>query len=323
MREGGRVAPGEAAPLHATESDGRVTGTGAARWLVASDGVPLRAVAWGAGAASRGTILLFSGRTEYAEKYARLARDLAAEGYATLAVDWRGQGLSGRLGPDSALGHVEQFADYQRDVAALVAHAEAEALPRPWFLLAHSMGGTIGLRALVEGLPVRAAVFSAPMWGIQIRPGMRPVAWTLSSISRQVGLSHRLVPGQFPVTYVLRRDFDGNALTGDREMWDMMRAHVEVEPGLGLGGPSLHWLNEALRETLRLRWLRSPRVPTLAFVGTEECIVDPGRIRRRIDAWPGARLVTLEGARHEVMMERPAIRGRVFRSMLEHFAAHA
>ena len=42
------------------------------------------------------------------------------------------------------------------------------ALPRPWRLLAHSMGGTIGLRALTRGVPVAAAVFSAPMWGIRV-----------------------------------------------------------------------------------------------------------------------------------------------------------
>jgi lysophospholipase len=321
MREGSRIIPGEAAPLHAAEAEGPEGGE--AVWLRAEDGVMLRAVAWGRTRADRGTILLFSGRTEYAEKYGRLARDFLAEGYATLVLDWRGQGLSGRLRPDRALGHVERFGDYQHDVAAMMAHAEASGMPRPWFLLAHSMGGAIALRAMAEGLPVRAAAFSAPMWGIQLRGALKPVAWTVSSVSRQLGLSHLLVPGQDPVTYVLRCDFAENALTSDREMWDWMRGHVAADPDLGLGGPSLHWLNEALREMLRLAWLGSPDVPALAFVGSDEAIVDPGRIQRRMAAWPGGRLVTLPGARHEVLMETPTTRARVFRETLEHFARHA
>ena len=38
---------------------------------------------------------------------------------------------------------------------------------RPLHLLAHSMGGCIGLRAVIEGMPVAACVFTGPMWGIK------------------------------------------------------------------------------------------------------------------------------------------------------------
>lgn len=321
MLDGMRIIPGGPAPLHALEAEGAEGAD--ARWLLAADGVALRAASWGAGRATRGTVLVFSGRTEYAEKYGRLARDLVGEGFAALTVDWRGQGLSGRLRPDRALGHVERFADYQLDVAALVAHGEAAGLPRPWFLLAHSMGGAIGLRALAQGLPVRAAAFSAPMWGIQMKGALRPVAWTVSSVSRQLGLSHLMAPGQEARSYVLRSDFAENALTTDREMWDYMRSHLAGEPDLGLGGPSLHWLNEALREMLRLMWMAPPDVPALAFVGSDEAVVDPIRIHKRIGTWPGARLVTLPGARHELLMERPSVRDRVIGETLRHFAAHA
>lgn len=313
-----RIVPGAAAPLHALEAEGPEGAQ--ASWLLAEDGVALRAVSWGAETATRGTVLVFSGRTEYAEKYGRLARDLLAQGYATLTVDWRGQGLSGRLRPDRSLGHVERFADYQLDARALVAHAEGRGLPRPWFLIAHSMGGAIGLRSLEEGLDVAAAAFSAPMWGIQMRGALRPVAWTISSVSRQLGLSHLLAPGQEAMAYVLRSDFAGNALTSDRDAWEYMRSHVAADPDLGLGGPSLHWLNEALREMQRLMRIRAPAVPALAFVGTGETVVDPDRIQRRIGTWPGARLVVLPGARHELLMEAPTIRDRVVGEALAHFA---
>ncbi len=290
-------------------------------WLTAEDGVRLRAVSWGRDA-PRGTVLLFSGRTEYAEKYGRVAADLQARGYATLTVDWRGQGLSDRLRSDRALGHVGQFLDYQRDVAALVAHGRELGLPEPWFLLGHSMGGCIGLRALLDGLPVRAAVFSAPMWGIQMTAALKPVAWSVSSMSRAVALSHLLTPGQEATSYVLRSDFADNTLTGDRETFEWMKGHVATEPALGLGGPSLHWLNEALREMRRLMVAPTPDVPALVFVGSEELVVDPARIRRRLQGWTGSRLVTVPAARHEVLMETPAIRSRVLAEIGAYLATH-
>ncbi|WP_210527897.1 alpha/beta fold hydrolase [Rubellimicrobium arenae] len=304
------------APLHAVLAQG--PRDGAARWILTGDGLRLRAVHWNR-TGPRGTVLLFSGRTEYAEKYGRIAADLARLGFASLVVDWRGQGLSDRLRADRALGHVEHFSDYQRDVAAMVAHGREIGLPEPWFLLAHSMGGAIGLRSLLEGLPVRAAVFSAPMWGIQMTGALKPVAWSVSEVGRQLGLGHLLTPGQEPMCYITRCDFAGNTLTSDRETFEWIKGQVVAEPELGLGGPSLHWLNEALREMRRLMSARAPETPTLAFIGTDEIIVDPGRVHRRIATWPGARLVTIPTARHEVLMETPAIRARVLREIDAHF----
>jgi lysophospholipase len=51
-------------------------------------------------------------------------------------------------------------------------------------------------------------------------------------------------------------------------------------------------------------------------------IVDPARVRRRLQGWAGARLVTVPGARHEVLMETPAIRSRVMAEIGAHFASH-
>ena len=126
---------------------------GTAYWLDTSDGVRARAVLWGKETA-KGTVLLFPGRTEYAEKYVHTAAALSMGGYATFAIDWRGQGLADRLIDDPLVGHVDRFSDYQRDVAAMVQAADALELPKPYFMIAQSMGGAIGLRALMQGLPV-------------------------------------------------------------------------------------------------------------------------------------------------------------------------
>jgi lysophospholipase len=307
----------EPAPYFVDVADGPPGG--AAHWVTAPDGLKLRVGHWPRHEA-RGTVLIFPGRTEYIEKYGRDARGLAERGYAAAAIDWRGQGISARMQPDRLLGHVDSFADYQADADALMRYAEAMDLPRPYLLLAHSMGGCIGLRALMRGYDTPRAVFSAPMWGIRMPLLKRPVAWGLSALSRPLRLSHRLAPGQSSAPYVLGADPADNTLTSDPGMLAWMRHQLERHPDLALGGPSLHWLHEALREMRALARLPAPQVPALTFLGSEEAVVDPARIIGRMGAWPEGRLVTLEGAQHEVLMETPAIRTRVLDAIAAHFA---
>ncbi|MFB9148884.1 alpha/beta fold hydrolase [Roseovarius ramblicola] len=299
----------ESAPLFAEVAEG--PDDGAAWWLTTGDGVRIRAGLWNR-EAEAGTVLLFPGRTEYVEKYGRAARHFAARGFATLAVDWRGQGLADRLTGDTMSGHVLHFTDYQHDVAAMVEAARALDLPRPWHLLAHSMGGCIGLRAAMEGLDVASVVFSGPMWGIRMGAGLRPFAWSLAWGLRNLGLGHLYAPSTGADHYVLSEPFATNKLTNDREMWGYMSRQLAAHPELGIGGPSLRWLHEALREMRTLSARPSPALPCLTILGSDEDIVDPPRIHDRMARWPGGRLEIVPGGRHETLMDTPAVQSRLF-----------
>lgn len=287
-------------------------------WLTAADGLRIRACHWGA-EAKLGTVLIFPGRSEYVEKYGHVANEMLSRGYATVAIDWRGQGLAERMQPNRLLGHVDHFADYQHDVAAVMAYVREAGLPEPYYLVAHSMGGAIGLRAINDGLSVEACAFTAPMWGIQMSPALRPVAWTLSSVSKPLRFSHAFAPGRVPEPYVLQSQYEGNTLTTDREMFKQMRYHLQKQPDLGLGGPSLNWLNEALMETRALASRPSPAMRCTTFVGSNEAIVDVQRIRDRMNSWPDGDLVIFDGAQHEVMIETPDVRTMIFDRMAEIF----
>jgi len=307
------------AVFHADLADGP---PGGHAWEVAAeDGTRLRIATWAAG--DRGTVLIFPGRNEHVEKYGRVARDLASRGWSSAAIDWRGQGHSDRAPGAGILGHVDSFADYQKDVAALLAAARDAGLPDPLHLLAHSMGGTIGLRALALGLPVRAAAFSAPMWGLSIAAWLRPFAHGLSAVGRRAGLGLREVPVGRRESYLAVTPFDANALTSDRATYDWMVAQALRDPRLALGRPTLQWLHGALAELAALRRLPPPPVPVLVGLAAGETIVDNAAILRLARAWPGARIETYPGARHELLMERPAIRDRFLDALDETFAAAA
>ena len=308
-----------AAPLFAEVAGGPADGR--AVWLKAADGVRIRAAIWNS-KAPKGTVFLLPGRTEYVEKYGRAAAELATHGYATLSVDWRGQGMATRALPDKMIGHVGDFAEFQADLDALLAFAKAENLPRPYYMIAHSMGGCIGLRGLLRGLEFQAAAFSAPMWGILIAAWMKPLAGILSSAARLFAFDNRYAPGTNGKTYVIEAPFAGNSLTTDAEMWDYMRQQAIAHPDLSLGGPSYAWVRAALTECHALSLLPSPVIPASCALGLQERIVDTGPIHTRMAVWPAGRLDLYPGSEHEVMMERPQTRNTFLRRAAELFDAN-
>ncbi|CTQ32372.1 alpha/beta fold hydrolase [Jannaschia rubra] len=304
----------QAAPYHDDVAAGPPGGH--AVWADTSDGVRLRVGLWPEG--TRGTLLMYPGRTEYIEKYSDAARELASRGYASAAIDWRGQGLSPRSPHDPHLGHVNDFRDFQRDVDAFHAACKGADLPRPWHVLGHSMGGLIALRALHRRTDIGRAVFSAPMWGLPLTPHRRFMAWGLSWVGSTVGLGQRLAPGAGKVADPAAAPFDGNLLTTDREMFAWMKRQIVTHPELALGGPSLGWVWAALREMHGLARDAAPQVSCLAFLGTDEDIVSADAIHVRMGSWKDATLEMVEGARHEVLMESEATRARIF----DRIAAH-
>jgi lysophospholipase len=295
---------------------------GFAVWANAPDGVRLRIGIWPKTDA-KGTVFLLNGRTEYVEKYGLAAVDFALRGYGMITVDWRGQGLSARTVDDPMTGHVTDFSEYQRDMETMLDTAQRHNLPQPYFMLAHSMGGCIGLRTLMGPHPFKAAAFSAPMWGISMSSWMRPVASVITSVSSAFGLSHLYAPGSGAHSYVLEAQFMGNVLTTDLDMWRYMKDQVQTQPQLGLGGPSLAWGRAALMECSALQIMQSPSLPCYTALGTAEKVIDPIPIHSRMAMWTGGQLDIYTGAEHEVMMEGPAARARFFDAACALFAKDA
>lgn len=291
-------------------------------WINSTDGTRLRAAYWPGG--DKGTVVLFPGRTEYVEKYGPAAIDLAHRGYSTVSIDWRGQGLADRLLDNTEVGHARDFGEFQHDAAALVATLQDLGASPPFHLMAHSMGGCIGLRTLLNDHPFDSAVFSAPMWGINLNLPLYVLARTLSVTAHAIGQGHRYVPGSSGDTsFLLDTPFKDNLLTTDAGMYDFLQNQVRTHPELSLGGPSMGWLHNALSECQVLMAAPAPDLPTLVFCGTEEAIVSKPRIQRRVANWPSAELVWIDGARHEVMMETPAMRAEFFDRSVAHFDANA
>lgn len=306
------------APYHADVASGPPHGR--AHWVTTADGLRIRVAVWPEGA--KGTILIVPGRTEYIEKYSDVVRRMSLRGYGAAVIDLRGQGLSPRPAHDRRVGHVDRFDQFQHDFDAMVDLCTALDMPRPWHILGHSMGGLIALRAALRRPNIlRRAVFSAPMWGLQLPFHRRAVGWTVSALASGLGLGKRAAPQSGKVADPTAAPFEGNLLTRDADTFAWMQHQISTYPDLALGGPSLGWVWAAFREMHTCARLAAPNMPALTYLGTEEAIVSADAIHVRMASWPEGTLETVAGARHEVLMESAAVTDPIFDRIAAHLAS--
>ena len=133
--------------------------------LIAHDGARLRFVRWEATRGPRrGTVCLFGGRGEYAEKYFEVVADLRRRGFAVATMDWRGQGGSSRPLPNPLKGHVSSFNEFDSDLTLFMKEIVLPDCPPPFIALGHSMGANAALQYAGEPAtacsPIAAAVIS-------------------------------------------------------------------------------------------------------------------------------------------------------------------
>lgn len=318
MKTKGKYRTMQAAPLFPEIAE--APKDGCAFWIHATDKTRLRVGVWNNENHSKGTILVFPGRSEYVEKYGRTVTDLTAKGYSVLVIDWRGQGLADRSLEDRMTGHVARFSEYQLDVNAMVEAANELALPKPWYLLGHSLGASIGLRALQDGLEVSACAFTAPMWDIKLPAAKRAAAWPLSWAAQATGFGHVYAPGTNGTSYVLSTDFEKNRLTSDPEMYDYFIRQATELTDHQIGGPSLGWLFQTLKETKSQSNAPSPNIPCIVFCGDDDQVVDLDAVRDRMQNWANGELKVVENAKHDLFSEIPSVRNLVTGEICRLFA---
>lgn len=271
-----------------------------------SDGALLRFARWPAPAARRmGTVCLFQGRVEFIEKYFEVVRDLNARGFAVATLDWRGQGLSGRMLREPSKGHVADFSEYDTDLDIFMREVVLPDCPPPLFALANSMGATVMLRAAAKGHRwFDRMVLCAPMiklTNLRLLPVLPAVARTL----RLAGLGTAYIPGGGG-TCAACGPFLDNPVTSDPIRHARTAAVVESEPGLALGSPTIAWADAAMRAMADLARPTFPaklRQPMLIIACGRDQLVSTAATESFGSRLPAGSFLVVPGAKHEVMME--------------------
>lgn len=278
-------------------------------WLEGRGGVRIRVLtAPPFSQPARASVIVAPGRTEFIEKYFEVIRELQARGFSVFCIDWRGQGLSGREVENPQKGHLQSFDDPVNDLSTAL-KLLAPRLPRPHIGLAHSMGGAIMLRALqTRRVELDAVAFSAPMWGIA---NLSDLARSYTRFMVSIGVGGQFAPS---VEKKWRREnFKRNPVTSDKERHARCQGLIQEEPRLALAGPTVGWVaaaSDAMEAFLQPGALAHVRIPVLIASAGNELLVDNRSHDAVAELLPNATHITIDGSKHEILMERDEIRAQ-------------
>ncbi|MGA8816222.1 MAG: alpha/beta hydrolase [Xanthobacteraceae bacterium] len=278
-------------------------------FLKTRDGVSIRFARWQPPAGRRGTVCIFQGRGEWIEKYFETVRDLRARGFAVATIDWRGQGLSERALADPRKGYVRDFSEYDADLEVFMREIVLPDCPPPLFALGHSTGATVLIRAAYRGHRwFDRVVLTAPLIGIA-GTGASPGTSLVVRALRLAGFGAMYVPGA--AGEVLEtRPFAGNIVTSDPVRYARNAAVLEAEPKLGIGRPTVAWVDAAFRATgtIRERYASRIRQPMLIVSAGQDVVVSNAAIEEFASQLRSGSHLVVVGAKHELLMEQDRYR---------------
>ena len=284
-----------------------VTGT-----IKTPDGAELRFARWAPPAGRKGTVCVFTGRTEQIEKYFETVRDLRDRGFAVAMIDWRGQGHSSRRLRDPRKGYVRDFADFEVDVETFVQQVVLPDCPPPYFALAHSMGGAVMLRIAHAGKRwFDRMVLSAPMIDLPGRATSLGAVALLRAL-RLTGQGGRYVPGGSDALSGTE-SFVNNPFTSDPVRFARNAAILEEDPTLGLGSPTVAWADTAIRTMRGFRAANYPlqiRQPILMLAASSDTIVSTAAIEEFAYHLRAGSHLVIAGSRHEILQEQDRYRAQ-------------
>jgi pimeloyl-ACP methyl ester carboxylesterase len=223
-----------------------------------------------------------------------------ADRYRVVALDLRGHG---RSTAGSAGFGLDRLAD---DIAEALTMLDL----RDAIVVGHSMGGMALLRFArrhrsllddrVAGL-VLVATTADPVLGFGSSTAFRGLAGVLRIPGERIGWGRvpAYRPGADDFNFgIVRLSFGADAAPRHVEVTRQMLAAMDRE--------AFHRSFLGLLDNDELDHLAAIDLPTTVVVGSRDLLTPPRVARRLAAAIPGAELVVVDGAGHQLMLERPA-----------------
>jgi lysophospholipase len=265
----------------------------------------------------KGAIVISNGRRESVIKYKELIYDLYRDGYSVYILDHRGQGFSERINKaDNQMGHIDNFEYYINDLKYYFENIVKPRYQKKVYLLAHSMGATIGTR-YIEKFPqdFDAAAFSSPMFGLKF-PACELI---------------RLLTGDEPRYLFGKKNYDneeksflGNDLTHGKIRYETMMNMYENNPSTKIGAPSYQWVYQSCITFKKIfKELQKIEIPILLIMAGKEDVVSSKAQRKYFyglrELNKDVKCFTIAGAYHELLIEKDNYRIPVITTILNFF----
>lgn len=262
------------------------------------------------------TLVIVPGRTEPSIKYAELIYDLRNDGFNIFIIDHQGQGESTRLLRDSNKGHVLNFNDYVRDMDQWMKEI---VLPlskgQPLYLLAHSMGGAISTKYMAKNPKLFVkAVLTSPMMQMNTKPYPEKIAKYYSELLVTIGKGEDYAPDRGP--YIPEEDrFEGNEHTHSEVRHSAAKYMFVSWPGLAVEGPSVLWVNRALKATEKIH-LEGKKIetPILLLQAGQDLIVKNDR-QNTFCSNAKCTMIKFPDANHEILQESDEMRNKAMKEI--------
>ena len=239
----------------------------------APDGELFPCEEWKAESGPRGVLVCVHGLSGAATDFSALAGAAAQEGFASLAMNLRGQGLDPRAARRGAFLDLPVLAN---DVAAFTRLAQTRFPGLPLFLCGESMGALIVSWTIVHGkldVPIRGLLFSAPV--VELK---KPSPWHLRLALRVLAVAApnvRFYPAWFVSgkTGPLRVTRDEEHSRRVRSSPYFLRAYTVR---------FLQAFGELMDESRALA--AHVRVPSLVLAAGQDVFIRPGQVRGWFDS---------------------------------------
>lgn len=257
---------------------------------------------------SSAALLLLPGKTETYLKYAEFFYDLQDLPLSLYAMDNRGMGFSGRMLPDPMKVHVECFDNYLEDVRIFLNTVVASDQPERLYILGHSTGALIASLYMQTYPEVfQAGILCSPFYQLSVGPVPGFILRALTRLLDRPGRQQDYGPGQKDLK---RTDYQHNTITHSHARWSLWEQEIiPNNVAIRFGGVTNHWLRECLIAGVRaVKGAGKITVPLLLLQAEEDSITAAAAQDRFCRRARNCRKVVINGARHEILIERDDLR---------------
>ncbi len=256
-------------------------------------------------------IVCLQGLGEFSEKYYELARWCNENNLAFWIMDWAGQGKSTRYLSNPQKRHSAGFDEDIKDLHYLIMEYIKHSSVHPdkgriaLAMIAHSMGGNLGLRYLKEYPDMfECAAFSAPMTGIK----------TFSKVPQHIAYAATFLLNLFASTSYIGSNGDWEKgkrkyrLSSDPKRSLLDDQWFEINPELRCGNVTFRWLYEAQKSCLTVQKNTNIKTPCIFGIAGYENLVDNKITKKIISRMNNAKYSEYPESFHEILMEKDNIR---------------
>lgn len=267
---------------------------------------------------ARATIVVVPGYTAPLEVYASTYQAFHDAGYAVTGLSQRGQGRSWRPLPNPEKGHVEDYGDLAKDLAAYI-----KSLDGPVMVYGNSMGGHIAmLMAGSEDVDVAAYTLLVPMAKILTGEFPYGVAKAMTGFFTLMGFGENYGFGRGDWAFASRNPADETDCSANPARAHTRHMIVALDPQLRVQDVTNQWVWRTMQSTAEAAGadhLSRITAPVLSITAGDDRVVQTDAAEANCSAMPNCRIKRFDAARHCIMHEGQAQKDAVHDAAIAFF----